>query len=146
MLNTLQLLKIINEDKHTKDIFLGVFARDQLPKVDRYPACLIVNTDPSYFNGEHWLAMFIDKYSHCTFFDSYGNTPSKFRLETYMNSNFKSWSYNRNKIQGSSSYCGYYCALFLLFTSRNKLNQFNLEFNDSNNINDFKLTTLLNKF
>ena len=63
MLNTLQLLKIINEDKHTKDIFLGVFARDQLPKVDRYPACLIVNTDPSYLNGEHWFNVYRQVFS-----------------------------------------------------------------------------------
>jgi hypothetical protein len=146
MLSTIDLINIINNDHLTKKIFKGVFARDQLPTLETTPACFIINTDPISKEGEHWLAFYIDKDQHCNFFDSYGNHPSKFKLDAYLNKNFKSWTYNNIQIQGLSSYCGYYAALFILYAARNKTRDYYLEFNNLPNLNDQKLGLLIKKF
>ena len=44
--------------------WINVFARDQLPPLDRThyrPFALVVNTDPADKPGEHWLAFFASK-------------------------------------------------------------------------------------
>ena len=51
---------LMNEKK-----FIGVFALGKLPKRKiRTPASLIINTDVSRKNGDHWLALVI---VHCSF-------------------------------------------------------------------------------
>ena len=44
-MNTIQINKIMKNDKFTKKIYLGTFAKDQLPIIKKYPACffLIMN-------------------------------------------------------------------------------------------------------
>ncbi len=145
MLNTLQLINLIKNDNITSKIFLGVFPQDRLPSTFKYPSCFIFNNEPSFMSGEHWLACYVFKNNQAIFFDSYGNSPNFFRLDNYFNKNFELIHYSNKRLQGNSSYCGYYCVLFLLYASRNMLHQF---FNEFNNIktNDSKLKHLLNKF
>ena len=145
-MDTLTINEIIKKDQLLSKSFLGVFARDQLPRIVRYPASFILNTETSSKSGEHWLAFYIDKKKFCYFFDSYGNKPSKFRLQNFLNSNFTNWTYNQTQLQGFSDYCGYYCILFLLFVSRNKLHEFFNEFRNNSFINDKKLRFLIKKF
>lgn len=58
-MNTIQLTKIMEKDKFTKDLFRGVFAADQLPKhVAYFPSLYIVNTDTSQGEGEHWVVLY----------------------------------------------------------------------------------------
>lgn len=133
----------LNKIKH-EGIFLGVFPRDKLPKITKFPACFIFNTDPHNKKGEHWLALWVNKNKCAYFFDSSGNNPAIFSLENYL-SQFICWEYNKQKIQSESSNCGLYCVLFLLYKSHNKLNEFFKEFNNKNN-NYIKLKYLLNKF
>ena len=77
-MNQVAIDKILREDSYTKNCFLGVFARDELPKEVPYPACFVFNTDKRSRPGEHWLALHYDTYGNSYFFDSYGNPPSKF--------------------------------------------------------------------
>ena len=61
--------------------WLGVFARDQVPKLDRSqrrPFALVVNTDPSDKPGTHWIAFFASAEPNAApleMFDSYGLSP-----------------------------------------------------------------------
>jgi hypothetical protein len=54
--NTIEV--ILDKDAFTKKIFLGAFARDELPPNPPYPSCFIVNTDPRSQAGGHWLALY----------------------------------------------------------------------------------------
>lgn len=137
------ILEMKNKHNSIKNIFLGVFPRDELPEIKTYPSCFIINTDPKSKPGEHWLAFYIDKNGICDFFDSYGNAPVRFGLEDYL-SKFKSWNFSRQKIQGDSLNCGIYCILFLLYRSQNKLKEFYSEFNKTSILNDKKLIYLIN--
>lgn len=106
---------MLKNDEKASDIFLGVFPRDRLPSISQYPSCFIFNNEPSFMDGEHWLACYVNKNNQAIFFDSYGNSPSFFRLEDYFNKNFKLFHFSSRRLQGNSSFSGYYCVLFLLY-------------------------------
>ena len=119
-LNNIQILKVLKADKFTSPIFRGVFPRDQIPINIQYPSCLIVNTHVSEQVGEHWLAVYYDKIGIANFFDSYGNHPDYFGLKKYLDYTSTGWNYNSKCIQSlNTSFCGYYCLLFILSRSRN---------------------------
>ena len=83
-MNTIQINQIMKNDKHTKKIYLGTFARDQLPVIIKYPACLIFNNQTSNQQGEHWIALYFNKKKHAEFFDSFGNSPKLYNLDKYL--------------------------------------------------------------
>ena len=94
----------------------------------------------------HWLAIFYDSKGHADFFDSYGNPPSFFKLESFIERTSKSWSFNKIRIQGYSSFCGYYSLLYLLERARNTSHNFFSYFNKNYELNDVKIYNYLNLF
>ena len=136
---------ILKNDVKTGPIFLGVFARDKLPSLKKN-CCLVLNTHTHEKPGEHWLAIYVDENGFGEFFDSFANNPEKFGLSNYMDKNCCFWTFNKQLIQGYSNFCGYYCVLFLLFRSRNRVNEFFSYFNYSNEVNDLKIKNLIKKF
>ena len=57
-MNNFQLENILRSTKYVKDIFMGVYFVDTLPKyVDLYPSCYVVNTDESPVSGEHMVCV-----------------------------------------------------------------------------------------
>ena len=132
--------KIMNYDSKIKKEFLNVFARDELPSsIPKLPACFIFNTKNRSNPGQHWLAVYIDKNNHAEFFDSYGYSPAKYRLKTYLKRIASSTSYNKQRIQGQSDFCGLYSILYLLFKSYKQENKFFTKFNNNYNENDKKI-------
>ena len=63
--------------------WLGVFARDELPDLNREirPWCLIFNTDPKNLPGTHWLALYAPLSGGIELFDSYGYSFSMYSLD-----------------------------------------------------------------
>ncbi len=59
--------------------FLGAFAYDQIPPKPDKDFSLVINTQPSSEQGDHWLCI-IYKDAVCYFFDSYGRS---FKDATY---------------------------------------------------------------
>lgn len=53
--------------------WLGVFARDQLPDLNRIPRpfALVLNTDPHDKPGQHWLGIFCPSKRRQQLFDSF---------------------------------------------------------------------------
>ena len=113
MENILEL--IISKDKISKKSFLGAFARDELPTIEKYPSCFILNTQNRNEEGEHWMAINFDREKNCYFFDSYGMSYKDYDLTSYLKQYSKKISYNRRSLQGNSNFCGVYCILFILF-------------------------------
>jgi len=90
--------------------WLGVFARDELPDLvaEERPFALVLNTDPKDKPGQHWLALYGPKKGPIELFDSFGQPPSSYQLESL------SPTHSRRRFQSlSSSLCGYYCIYFL---------------------------------
>jgi hypothetical protein len=113
------LISNIKQDHVANKSFLGVFPIDRLPKISTYPASAIINTDTSQYKGEHWLAFYIDLNKKCTFFDSYGRSPSHFGLAGYFAKYSNKIEYNKYQYQSfNSASCGYYSIFFLKLISR----------------------------
>jgi hypothetical protein len=144
-MNGLMIEKCMRNDLHTKNIFLGVYAFDELPsrRLILKPSCFIFNTEPRSEDGEHWLACFIDENGFCNFFDSYGLDPKFYGLETYFESTFNAIHINRQRIQGASKFCGLYCILYLLFRSRHLSKLFYNKFSSNFDENDLLISKLL---
>ena len=111
-----------------------------------YPCCLIINTHPRYEVGEHLLALFINQYGYGYFFDSFGFHPRFYGQDTYIDKITLGYEWNKNRIQGLSALCGYYCLLYLLFRVRNRQNYFFNSFTKNYKKNDLKLIEMINKY
>jgi hypothetical protein len=138
--------KILETDPITKRLFLGAFARDELPTSLMFPCCFILNTDARHKSGGHWLAFDFDSTGFCSFFDSYGRQPAFYRLQTYIQRESNHWTWNNKRIQGLSEYCGYYCVLFLLFKARGNEKEFFLQFKSNYDYNDNLIRKLIDEF
>lgn len=145
-MDSIVIEKILKKDQKNRHIFLGVFAKDELPVITKFPSCFILNTDPRSKPGEHWLAIYYNKRGFCYFFDSYGNPPLYYNLNRYIANSSNGWTWNKQRLQGDSEYCGYYSLLFLLYISRNKLSEFYNEFYFNYYLNDKKITNAIKKF
>ena len=74
-LNTLQLALAFSKYLQTANQFVGVFARDELPLIiDKFPAIIIANTDPSTKSGSHQILFYFDKNGNVEFFYSLGKS------------------------------------------------------------------------
>ena len=99
--------------------FHGVVASDQLPTDPIVtPTSMIINTDPSYRGGEHWLAVYITEDCVAYFFDSFGNEANHDRFPKSIYNFLRSVC---TEVQSSTmqvqSYtevtCGHHCVYFL---------------------------------
>lgn len=115
MLTTTDLQWILRSQKK----FGGVFPIDRLPLVITKPVNFIVNLDPSYKEGSHWVAIYFGT-NHAIYFDSFGRSPEN-EILTFIKRNCKRYGYSNIKYQGNdSSACGYFCILFVLMDDKDK--------------------------
>ena len=137
-MNNIQLEEILKNDQYSKKYFNGIFSRNNLPKITRYPSAFIFNTDVKTGDGEHWLSMIFTKNKKCIFFDSLGFSPKFYGLEKYIKNNSKTMTFNNHPIQSlDSNYCGLYALLFILTFARGiKFSQFLRHFNLETEKND----------
>jgi hypothetical protein len=134
-MNNIQIENILKLDRFSQKCFLGVFARNNLPKVVSYPSAFIFNTDVKSGKGMHWLSIIFTKDKKCQFFDSLGFPPTFYGLENYIKKRSSSLVFNKHPIQSlNSNYCGLYALLFILVLCRgqsfsNFLGRFHLDTN-----------------
>ena len=103
--------------------YLGVFSADNMPldhlSNQSKTVYFIVNSDPSYSPGTHWLACVKAPGSILEFFDSYGNPPSFYHFSFPSNLRIL---HNQDPLQSVySSVCGQYCIYFLYFRIFHKI-------------------------
>ena len=135
------IIEVLTKDKKSKGSFLGVFARDEIPKNINYPACFVMNTENRNKPGQHWLAFYYDSKGTCYFFDSYGRSPDYYNFKTYIERTAKKCFFSDNRIQGHSYFCGYYCVFYLLFKARNQEKIFFSKLTKNLNKNDKYIAT-----
>lgn len=121
-MNSNQLSVILKNDKHTKHVFKGVYPSDRIPMVDTFPCSYVINSEPHYQQGLHWLVMhFPSKDDNAEFFDSYGNAPDYYSrcFVDYFHENSFKYTYNTVCLQDNSSrVCGQYCVFYIYYRSR----------------------------
>ena len=104
-MNTKQIARLLKGNVYAKRIFKGVYPRDEIPSVVKYPSAYIFNSDPSSKPGEHWMALYFDKKKRGEYFDSFGIGPQMHNLTSFMNKHSSIWQYNTVMIQGPFRLC-----------------------------------------
>ena len=115
-MDTMQILCTL---RHIKS-FVGVFSSDLIPYSITEPSCLNINTDPHNKAGTHWLAVCLRPKSYSAYsFDSYGLAPFLPSVHAFLRRNCSLWTYNTKPMQSlTSTLCGHYCCLFVLYMDR----------------------------
>ena len=104
--------------------FKGVFAKDEINNtITEFPGAYIVNSEPRWLPGRHWLAIYNDSQGVSTYFDVFGIPPQEEEIIEFLNRS-DTWQYS-NIIHSSISAnsCGHYCISFLLEASQLDLMQ-----------------------
>jgi hypothetical protein len=97
----------------------GVIAADELSYM-KTPGAYIINTDPSYRSGQHWIAVYIPEGGvNAEVFDPLGEHPFNYPfMREYWNRR-KNFTFNTKRWQPSgTSTCGQICLFFLYHRCR----------------------------
>ena len=124
----------IEDILRTTKNFLGCYPLDELPYFPRrLPASLIVNTDTSIGNGDHWLALVLEK-DKCFYFDSFGLPIVEDYILKFIEQHYNVVTYSDVCIQHiQSDKCGKFCILFVKHVnSKTTYNKFLSHFNHKN--------------
>jgi hypothetical protein len=86
-MNSITLQEAVEKYDFSRNKFCGVFPYDMIPKNISKPCSIIINTDPSYLPGKHWVAISIDSKGNCNYFDSFGEPPNKYKIIHFLQKN-----------------------------------------------------------
>lgn len=107
-------------DKYISNVYKNVIASDELKQINNESESIfIVNTDPGYMKGTHWVAIY-SKRGYCELFDSLGNDPSKYGsdFKQFMNQ-YETFVYSNIQIQSiNSTKCGIFCIYYCYYKAR----------------------------
>ena len=117
-MHTIEILKKVYNDTILKQIFIGVFASDKIPKLEKIPSAITVNLDVSENPGTHWMALYFPNEGKCEYFDSFGRKPSGLILK-YISNYSKAYTYNNVCVQDLWTIsCGKMCLYYLVWRCR----------------------------
>jgi hypothetical protein len=130
-----------------ENMFLGCFARDELPEFVPRPSCLIANTDLAGDGGKHWVAFYFTDDDKGEFFCSYGSPPFEYE-EFYklLNTTYDFIWFDR-RLQSNKSYsCGQYCVYYLVNRYHGRSDDEIMEdFTDDLDLNDCLVADWMNE-
>lgn len=94
--------------------FEGVYSSDNIPLLKKIKSSLILNFDKENEPGSHFIAVFLNRKKHLLYFDplNLGFTPVNIAL--YINKYKKCFNLSQNMQNYESSFCGFYCMLFII--------------------------------
>lgn len=115
-LSTHQITRVLQSRRETKPLYRGTFACNAIPPPpDPFtPWQCVVNTDPSWLPGQHWILFGSDSPGILNIFDSYGFDIMNFYNNSYIRAFIRNYfsMYEENQVQfqqQTSSVCGHYC-------------------------------------
>ena len=153
-LNNVQLDHLATADAILKPYFYGTLAWDRLPSrpIKKEPRGYIVNTDPHYRGGRHWLALWTHSGNVCEVMDSYALPLESYEttepLQDWLKSQWKYVIYNGQSLQSIySKSCGDYAFFYLKDRAKGQsMNEFLRRFSKHDYVNnDHKVGQMLKK-
>lgn len=114
------LFNFIMKDELMFRALAGIFPIDKLPKLTHPDKFYLINSDPAFLPGKHWICVFFPQDVYAEFFDSLGRQPF-FYSNAITNFIGNKCVYNSMRLQPpNSSTCGLYCLYFLYHRVRGK--------------------------
>lgn len=115
-----QLSRILIRNPKMDAVFRGCFPCNELPDpiTLKYPAALIVNLDPDFLEGSHWIALYAYGLGReVIYFDSYALPPNILINNDFL-FHFPRVVRNKKQYQAfKTETCPLYCILFIYFLS-----------------------------
>ena len=110
-LNSLQLRHALLTKTVTQSSFNYIISRDILQYIQQCPKMIIVNTDNSEGNGEHWILMYFPSEKSVEVYDSLGTNKENYEKDIQLFSNrFNIIKICKVRVQSKlPNICGYYC-------------------------------------
>ena len=104
-----------NGNEKCQAAFYGVYPLDALPHfIPHLPLFIVVNTQTTNLEGEHWKTIFIDKNRRGEVFDSLAQ-PMNAILIRWMNRFTRRWKKNRKVYQkAKSATCGAFALYYIM--------------------------------
>ena len=99
----------------TQPKFFWVLSYQELPnRFNADSGFYVVNTDPVYKKGSHWLVINKISNNNLEFFDSLGRDPSYYAPEilNFIENSVSNYTFSVTPIQGDSHLCGNYCLIY----------------------------------
>jgi hypothetical protein len=146
-MNNVEISTALMSDKKVRDVFVGVFAADMLPKKE-YPGFYVANTEPSTKSGQHWVAFHSPCKGKLEAFDSYGRNPASYSefLEKWMGDDFITMSGVQRQDVNSTT-CSQYCMFYILLRCHGyKYNDIMSALTRNPNVNDKFVCKFINKY
>ena len=108
-------------DPFLKERFAGFSAPDTgIPRIKKFPALFILNTDVSSGPGRHWCTATFFKNRVCEFFDPLGNPPEFYNFRENLLQKCDDIIHNGRVLQAlHSSTCGHHCLMYNYYRARN---------------------------
>ena len=117
-MNAVQLYRCMKSDRYISSQMGGVYSANTLPlKVIDKPKIFIVNLDPNFLPGTHWVVIYCLENEICEYFDSLGDSPTK-RLTPFLVKNSTQYAFNHRRIQGFLDSCGMFCLFWAYYRTR----------------------------
>ena len=120
-LSTEELTLALLSDANTRQQFGDVLSITELPEKIR-GEIYIVNTDPHWLPGMHWVTFYFPENEPPEFFDSLGHGPQYYHIDFerfLLRNNEHGYIYNNTRIQGhGSNTCGYFCLFYSFHRAR----------------------------
>ena len=119
-MNSRQLHWIFSGDKFTKLSFKGVYTIDEmnLIKTIPYPSSFVINLDPSYKPGSHWVAVYFDRNCVGEYFDSFARHPPH-EVDRFLCSHAKRMAIQSIQVQEFyTTTCGQFVVFYIYQKSR----------------------------
>lgn len=119
-MDSITLCQLACSDNYLKLIFQGVFPSDSMPNHVPKHSAFIINLDPKYLPGSHWIGVYFrNKTVH--YFDSYGLKPSNKNILHFLHNHSSIIKYNDARLQNDfTTSCGLFCLFFLYHCTREK--------------------------
>ena len=136
-MNSIEIEAAIMKDEYIRSKFKGVYCIDNIPSTISADSLIIVNLDPSYKRGSHWIVIHYTEKGTFEHFDSLGRKPDD-KIHNLLMINKVTYKYNNKRLQNFfTETCGLYCLYYSYYSCRNEtmeniLNDFstNLKQND----------------
>jgi len=109
-MNELEIKQCLCSHPLTRDLFRGVFARDEiLAQIPSPRSLYVISTDIRSSPGQHWLFCIWPLRGYPLYFDSYGERPLHKEIEQFLLESSPKYYFNNQQLQGLfSDTCGHY--------------------------------------
>ena len=117
-MNSVQLENLLLLDEEISKSYIGIYPIDKMPGLKNVDNFMVVNLDPSFKPGSHWVVLYKRNNKFVEYFDSTGSKPNN-KIVEYLFSQNNTCIYSYKRLQDfNSNTCGLFCLFYCYYACR----------------------------